>query len=600
MAAVGLRWWFARLVLLVLTAFGLLWPLLAGLQVSSSGAAEDPVVISDYQASFDVASNGTLTAVEDITARFPSDRHGIFRYWDLSDSADPGVRYQPHITSITQDGRPATVQTSWESGRRFLVAKIGDADRYLEPGLHHYQIAYTIDGAISPAAAGAAEDFASSTGTDASPARSAFLWTVVARGWEMRIEKATAVVSLPSASQVVECSAGTDAGIGPCTIEGAGSQQVTVAAADLPPRSGMVVRATMATPVPDRAHLPWPIAWDPIVGHSVPAVVVVLVLSALGLVAGFAWARTAHEEPPGFPVQYAPPDGLGPVQTVYLHTEGVGPAPLVATLMNLAERGLVRLDRDSADVWSVTNLAPATAWESVDPVARGVVERLDISTTGSFQASKTATAGKALQSATRAIGGDVQRWATQTGLVRTAAGELWGRAAWIISALLAVLGFSGLAWPTMVGLPFAAFAIGAVPLWATGVGHRRTLPGRAVWSRAGGFERLLSTPSAGDRFDFAARKDLFLAFVPYAVAFGVADRWAQKYRTAVGAEPPVPGWYPWYGTGASSFYSSGTGPDSFSSAVTASIAAYTATQTPSGGGGGFSGGGGGGGGGGSW
>ncbi len=53
-----------------------------------------------------------------------------------------------------------------------------------------------------------------------------------------------------------------------------------------------------------------------------------------------------------------------------------------------------------------------------------------------------------------------------------------------------------------------------------------------VWSRAGGFQRLLSTPSAEDRFDFSARTDLFIAYVPYAVAFGVADRWAEKYRVS--------------------------------------------------------------------
>ena len=596
----GLRWWIARLVLVALAAVGLLWPLLAGLE-SSPSAADDPVTITDYRATFDVAADGTLTAVEDITAEFPSGRHGIFRYWDLADSADTSVRYLPDITSITQDGQPATFETSWQSGRRFLVAKIGHADRYLDPGPHRYRISYTIDGAISPVTAGALEDFASSAGAEDRSARSAFLWTVVARGWEMPIEKATAVITLPSAALLVECSVGTGSGVGPCTIDGAGGATVTVSARELAPRSGMVVRATMALPAPDRTHHPWSIAWDPILGRSVPALVLVLVATACMLVAGIAWGRTAREEPPGFPVQYAPPDGLGPVQTVYLHTEDVGPAPLVATLMNLAERGLIRLDRDSADVWSVTDLAPRHAWESVDPVAAGVVEHLGIRDSGSFTAAKNATAGKVLQSAQNGIGSDVRRWAIDAGLVRTAAGELWGRVAWVICLVLAVLGFTGLAWPTMLGLPFAAFVIGAVTLWATGVGHRRTLAGRAVWSRAGGFERLLSTPSAEDRFDFAARQDLFISFVPFAVAFGCADRWAQKYRMAVGAEPPVPVWYPWYGAEASTFYSSGKGPESFSTAVASSIGAYTATQSSSsGGGGGFGGGGGGGGGGGSW
>lgn len=598
-----LPWLLARIGLALLAAVGLLWPLVAGITVSDGAdQADDPVVITDYRASYDVAGDGTLTAVEDITASFPSGRHGIFRYWDTADQADPGVRYLPVITSITQDGQPAQYETSWQSGERFLVAKIGQPDAYLSPGPHRYRISYTIDGAISPATAGSAATFAAAQGSDNPAAQSVLLWAVVARGWEMRIQRAETVVALPSATGLVQCSVGNGSGGDePCTIRGAGTRRLTLSAQDLPARSGMVVRAGMATPAPERSDLPWPVAWDPILGRSVVAVVAVLAASFLALVAGVAWARTAREEPPGFPVQYVPPDGLGPVQTVYLHTETTGPTPLVATLMNLAERGLVRLDRETADEWSVTGLAPAHAWEAVDPVASGIAQRLGITTGAQFRTSRTATAGKTLQAASNAIGDDVRQWARDTGLVRPAPREVWGRVTWAVLLLLAVLGFSGLGWPTMLGLPFAAFVIGGVTLLAPGVGQRRTLTGRMTWSRAGGFERLLSTPSAEDRFDYAARTDLFIAYVPYAVAFGVADRWAQKYRTAVGAEPPVPTWYPYYpGMTAAAFYSGG-GVDSFSTAVASSIGAYTATQSSSsGGGGGFSGGGGGGGGGGSW
>ena len=79
---------------------------------------------------------------------------------------------------------------------------------------------------------------------------------------------------------------------------------------------------------------------------------------------------------------------------------------------------------------------------------------------------------------------------------------------------------------------------------ATGATTRRTPAGRELWSRAAGFRRLLATPSSEDRFDYAARQDLYIAYIPYAVAFGVADKWAAKYRAATNTEPPVPWWYP--------------------------------------------------------
>jgi uncharacterized membrane protein len=187
------------------------------------------------------------------------------------------------------------------------------------------------------------------------------------------------------------------------------------------------------------------------------------------------------------------------------------------------------------------------------------------------------------------------------------------KAAWALVAVLTVLLFAlpallawtGVPWvvPTLVALPAAMFVLAGAGLASSAVGQRHTPAGRMAWARSGGFRRLLSTPSAEDRFDFAARTDAFISFVPYAVAFGVAEQWAEKYRAQTGAEPPVPSWYPVYpGASSSGFYSGGDF-SSFSTAVAASVGAYVASQAASrssGGGGGGSFGGGGGGGGGSW
>ena len=86
----------------------------------------------------------------------------------------------------------------------------------------------------------------------------------------------------------------------------------------------------------------------------------------------------------------------------------------------------------------------------------------------------------------------------------------------------------------MWALPFAAFFLFSVRSWADGVGTRRTEAGRELWSRAGGFHRMLATDSAETRFDFAARKDLYTAYVPFAVAAGAAALWAKKYETTTG------------------------------------------------------------------
>ncbi len=593
-----------RAVLILLTMIGLLWPLAGSLIPATTGAADDPVVITTLRSAFTVSADGHMAVTEQITADFPSGRRGIFRYWDVADPSDPSARHVPTIREITVDGAEAPFETSWEDGR-ILVARIGDPDVYLSPGEHTYTIAYAIDGVISDPAAGAAGTFASTEGQVASDPGSVLYWNVVAQGWEMAIRRARIAISLPSPSGQVQCSAGSATGPGPCGIAGAGTRDLVLTAEDLPPRTGMTVRATMSPPEPDRPGVPWSVRWDPILGRSVGALIAVLALAAAALVAGIAWGRSGREESPGFPVQYAPPEGLGPVQTTYMATESHGPAPLVATILYLADRGFVSLENPAVDSWRIIGRAQDAQWGVLDPGAQAVGDALGIRSPGaSFAADGSIGAGKTLGEAQKALPAAVDRWASSAGLVHVAPNEYLGRVAWVVAVLLAALGFTGLGWPTMWGLPFAAFAIGGVTLLATGIGRRRTAAGRVVWSKAGGFQRLLSTPSAEDRFDFAARTDLFIAYVPYAVAFGVADRWAEKYRVATQSEPPIPAWYPYYaGSQYGSFYSSSQF-DSFDSAVSESISAYTASQSSSssssGGGGGGFGGGGGGGGGGSW
>ncbi len=590
-------WGIARVVAVLLALAGLLWPLVG--QLGSPGAADDPVTISDYRADLAVDASGTLAAVEDITAQFPGGRHGIFRYWDVADSADPHVRYVPEVRSITMDGAAVPYRTYWESGR-FLVAKIGDPDRLLESGAHRYRISYTVPGVLSPPDAGGRLPYDTSVGSGPPSPGSAFLWDVVARGWDMAIARAEVRITLPGPTGLVQCATvDTDA---PCAITGAGTDRVTVTAQGLPPRTGVVLRAALTTPAPPREQRPWSVAWEQVLGSSRVLALLVAVLSVLGLVVGLRWARSAREDPPGLPVQYAPPTGLGPAQAHYVMTESVGGEALVATIMHMADRGLVRLDRETSDRWRVTGVADPDRWRSVDPATAAVARALGLANGGTFTAdSSSTTAGKALGTAATDLERDVAQWARASGLVTAAASERTGRAVLVGCIVLAGVGFVGLplllGTPTMWGMPFAAFVIGGLSLFSTGVGQRRTPAGREQWSRVGGFERLLSTPSAQDRFDFAARKDLFIAYIPYAIVFGVADRWADRYRAAVHEEPPVPMWYPAYamGGGRSDLYSSGGG---FSAAVSGSISAYSASTHSSGGGGSF--GGGGGGGGGSW
>ena len=103
----------------------------------------------------------------------------------------------------------------------------------------------------------------------------------------------------------------------------------------------------------------------------------VLGLSVAAGVGGYLWYRTTVEPPPGFPLQYAPPPGLGPVQTEYIRTESVPKDGLTATLFYLAERGLVEL-KQAGETWHVRCSSERAAWADVDPVSVAVGHELNV------------------------------------------------------------------------------------------------------------------------------------------------------------------------------------------------------------------------------
>ena len=127
-------------------------------------------------------------------------------------------------------------------------------------------------------------------------------------------------------------------------------------------------------PTPPRDSLPWSYEWDRVLGRSVTGAAWVLGLSVVAGLVAFLWYRTTVEPTPGFPVQYAPPPGLGPVQTEYIRTESVPKNGLTATLFYLAERGWSNSSRSATSSGTSAASRPAgrgpTSTRSASPSDR--------------------------------------------------------------------------------------------------------------------------------------------------------------------------------------------------------------------------------------
>lgn len=565
-----------------------------------SGSVEpsyEDTTITNYVADFTVAEDGDLEVTETLTVDFPVyGKHGIFRFWDKIDDNNPHARLVPEDVTVTRDGVDEPFELLDEDHGRFRVAKIGSADRTLDLGEHTYVLSYRIDGVL-------AENVDSITDSDVD---TMFYWQLVPRGWQQSIDQATLTVHLPEPAQdEVKCAIGADADSG-CTVQGGGTEDLTIETGPIAPRTPVTIATGLDMATPDPGHsVPWTGRWDRVLSSHLWLLAVVVIAAIGATLFGSVLGAKSREKEPGFPVLYAPPDGIGPAQAKYVLDESVDRTTYVATMMYAAEKGAVDLSRNKDD-WTITDKAGPQGWAGLDPVTTDIAHILGGPGTSFTAGKKDVTAGLRLKTELDRFNNSVETWGRTSGtLVSSGLGGLGG--------LLVLAGFGATLvaaiWNpfsmTALGLIPGGFAVGGTSLMATGAGTTRTRAGRDLWSRVGGFKRMLATPSSKQRFDFSGRQELYTAYIPWAIAFDCADEWAQKYRIEVGQEPPAPSYFgPSYAGAATGSYVSSM-VDSFSSTVDSAISSYNATQSSSsssgGGGGGFSGGGGGGGGGGgSW
>jgi uncharacterized membrane protein len=176
--------------------------------------------------------------------------------------------------------------------------------------------------------------------------------------------------------------------------------------------------------------------------------------------------------------------------------------------------------------------------------------------------------------------------------------QKWAGRGWVL-----FLAGAGLTWlaaarthfglvPIPIALAGLALVIGSSRM------PRRTAKGTGIVRRIRGFRTYIETAEV-DESRFAEARNLFSQYLPYAVVFGLTEKWAAAFAR-LGEQPPdATGWY----VGSRPFTVDGfaSSMESFTVTTAGTIASTPSSSGSSGfGGGGSSGGGGGGGGGGSW
>ena len=594
--------------------------------------------MTSYDVVFDLQADGSVKVEETIVWQFPSgqERHGIFRdivvrmgwqdqadkyrYFELTDVSVESPSGAPSEFRVTDNGAAAEI-------------RIGSADRTTS-GTQTYVVRYTLHHVLNPIAANKTVEFYYNVfGTNETTPR----------------DKVTVTVNAPAPSTDALCYRGERGSKDTC--EATLGDPTRYSASNLAPGDAMSVvgqypATAFANPQPDvrtgdagsRAGS----TAAPAANAAAYAAGIGAPLIAAAAMGALVWKRGRDERyadlTPGLSpvagtagqvettvggkplvaVQFQPPKGVQPGMVGTIIDERAQPIDVSATVIDLAVRGFLRIEEIEGGAfkrtdWTLTRLDPP-ADEQLLPYELKLYDGLfrtgDVVALSDLKNTFSST----LKSIQTLMYDEVVRrhWFRQSPQAQ--------RAVWQgLGIVLVVLGGMMLAWgvqsvEAFLGASFvggyvlgAGLIIAGAITWVLGGRMAaKTAEGSAVLAQSLGFKEYLTTAEAG-QIAFEEASNIFSRYLPYAVVFGVADRWARTFAQvaeaaeAAGQTLMMPTWYIYSGHAFPDFTSIANGVESFS---TTSTGTFTSTPGSSGasgfGGGGFSGGGGGGSSSGSW
>lgn len=579
-----------------------------------AAAAQSDERIVDYDVELRIEESGALVVREVVAYDFGANRrHGILRDLRLRLHYDGRHDRVYPLGDVSVDTSPGTPgQHRVEHAGAITRIRVGDPDRTIT-GTHTYVLTYRLEQTLN-----------------GFPDHDELYWNVTGHEWEVPIERVRVRLDAPGPITRVACYAGPERSALPCDEAGTDGATARFSSAGLGASEGVTVVAALPPGVVDAPAPRLEERWALQRAFSLTPATVGSAAGLLAVVVGgfvaLAWRagrdRRYHGSPvdvafgtdgdreeavpllerPVTPVEFVPPDAVRPGQVGTLVDEHAHPLDVVATIVDLAVRGYLRIEEIPKKWW----LGKAD-WSLVrlEKDGQGLLDYERLLLDALFEGASGSTVrlselkntfSTRLQTVQDALYADAVRrkwFPVRPDKVRTR----WR----VIGAVVLVAGIGLVvlaARRTSAGLVPVPIAVGGLLLVA---GSRwmphRTARGTAVLRRVQGFRRFIEDSEA-ERARFAERQNLFSEYLPYAVVFGCTDKWARAFAGIDGELPQV-SWYS--GTSPFTVSSFSSSMDGFAVTTSGTISSTPGGSGSSGfGGGGFSGGGGGGGGGGSW
>lgn len=313
-----------------------------------SVAAQERIV--EFASEIELQPSGELVVTEQITvvAEGREIRRGIYRDFPTryEDRSGRRVTVPFEIEGVRRNGQPEDWHT--ESISNGVRVYFGSADRMLDHGRHTYELSYRTSRQV-----GFFEDF------------DELYWNVTGNAWGFQIERASAVVNLPSGASSGELR--LDAYTGYQGEQGSDASGHAVSGSrvgfetnrPLAPGEGLTIAVGFPKGLvrePTDAEKRAMFFEDhrvSMIGAAGTAAVLLWYL--------FAWIRVGRD-PEGGPVypRYDPPEGYSPAMLRYVWQMGYDKTCLAAALVSLAVKGALKLDKNSSDDYVAERLGGAT------------------------------------------------------------------------------------------------------------------------------------------------------------------------------------------------------------------------------------------------
>lgn len=629
------------LTALLLAVFGVLLLTIVATPASAAPARAQAVddSVDLLQLDYTVTPDGVLQVKETIVYRFgtSSGRHGMYRdlvireKWVDDESKDQ--RYDVsniRVSSPSGESAEFTEEVLKKSGHRDqnLRLKIGSPDRTIVNDTATYVIQYDVRGAL--------RHFDDHT---------ELYWDATGREWKATLKNVVVSVQVPDGVTKVECFSGPARSTSPCQQKSIQAGKGTFTQTNIAPGDQLTVVAGMKAGVVSNDT---PIVVDPPgplerVGLSLWALLASLIATVGAVSAGVMYHKRGFRDerftgmPPGafppagaatpavveddltedqIPVAFAPPP-IAVGEAGLLIDSVANTTETAATLIDMAVRGGVRIENHGTEQRAVL-LDPAVATRHHEQVLmQSLFPGLQPGTAITLERRPTGdnSMRQAHDVTIAALRGQVAQYNWYIKLPRAAAGGVGGLqcaclgivavfgGVFGLGGILAAAAASGAGPATAVSLPLLGGIVALVLYFGKKVKGKKNATGRAIADQLVGFRTYLSTAEA-DQLRFEEGEDIFSKYLPWAIAFGIADRWQAicAQLVAAGRIPPDPYWY--YGP---SYYTSGYSAHDLERSVASTFDPPPPPANSGGGGGsssgfsgGSSGGGGGGGGGGSW